>query len=64
MFKRGQTKTTLDRRLLILAMRLKEEAIALPHGPLRDTAIRKARHAETASHIDEWLSSTGLQAPR
>jgi hypothetical protein len=26
--------------------------------------IREARQAETASHINEWLSSPGLQAPR
>jgi hypothetical protein len=40
------------------------EANALPQGPLRDAAIRKARQAETGAHINEWLSSPGLQAPR
>jgi hypothetical protein len=45
-------------------MRLKDEANALPSGPLQDAAIRKARQTETASHMDEWLSSAGLQAPR
>jgi hypothetical protein len=64
MFQRSETKTTLQSRLLILARRLKAEADALPHGPLRDAAIRKARHAETASNMDEWLSSPGLQVPR
>jgi hypothetical protein len=62
MFQRSQT--SLQSRLLILATRLKAEASALPHGPSRDAAIRKARHAETASHMDEWLSSPGLQAPQ
>jgi hypothetical protein len=61
MFRRSQA--TLQRRLLILAARLKAEANALPHGPLRDVAIRKARHAEIASHMNEWLSSPGLRAP-
>jgi hypothetical protein len=62
MFQRSQT--TLQSRLLILATRLKAEASALPHGPLRDEAIRKARQAETASHMDEWLSSPGLRPPQ
>jgi hypothetical protein len=30
----------------------------------RETLLRKARPAETAAHMDEWLSSPGLQAPR
>jgi hypothetical protein len=64
MLQRSQTKPTLQSRLLILATRLKAEANALPHGPLRDAAVRKARHAETALHMDEWLSSPGLQAPQ
>jgi hypothetical protein len=50
MLQRSQTKATLQSRLLVQAMRLKDEANALPDGPLRDAAIRKARQAETASH--------------
>jgi hypothetical protein len=46
------------------AMRLKDEANELPPGPLRDARIRKARQAATACHVDEWLSSPGLQAPQ
>jgi hypothetical protein len=46
------------------AMRLKDEANELPPGPLRDARIRKARQAVTASHVNAWLSSPGLQAPR
>jgi hypothetical protein len=46
------------------AMRLKDEANELPPGPLRDAMIRKARQAVTASHVNEWLSSPGLQAPQ
>jgi len=29
----------------------------------RETLLRKARQAETAAHMDEWLSSPGLKAP-
>nr|WP_246735025.1 hypothetical protein [Bradyrhizobium sp. S69] len=61
---RSQAKPTLQSRLLIQATRLTVEANALPQGPLRDAAIRKARQAETGAHINEWLSSPGLQTPR
>jgi hypothetical protein len=64
MLPRSQTKPTLQSRLLAQAARLMLEANALPQGPLRDEAIRRARQAETGAHINEWLSSPGLQAPR
>jgi hypothetical protein len=64
MLQRSQTKPTLQSRVLIQVGRLKDEANALPHGPLRDAAIRKAREVETASRMSEWLSSPGLRAPR
>jgi hypothetical protein len=54
----------LQDRLGLHALRLKEEAQALRPGPERDAMIRRARQAETASHVDEWLSSPGLQPPR
>jgi hypothetical protein len=58
-----RTQMPLRDRLMLEANRLKDEANKLPHGPLRDAMIRKARQAETASHMDQWLSSPGLQAP-
>ena len=61
---RIQPKAPLQDRLMPEAMRLKEEANELPPGPLRDARIRKARQAVTASHVNEWLSSPGLQAPQ
>jgi hypothetical protein len=59
----SQPKLPLQDRLAIHALRLKEEAQALRPGPERDAMIRRARQAETASHVDEWLLSPGLQAP-
>jgi hypothetical protein len=35
----------------------------LPHGNLREAVERKARQAETGSHISEWLRSPGLRVP-
>ena len=46
------------------AKRLRAEARLLPPGVVRDALIRKARHAETGCHINQWLSSPGLQPPK
>jgi hypothetical protein len=46
------------------ARRLKGEAKKLPPGNERDDLIRKARQAETASHLTEWLTSPGLASPK
>jgi hypothetical protein len=45
------------------AERLRAEAEKLPRGPQRHGLERKARQAETATHIDEWLKSPGLRPP-
>jgi hypothetical protein len=39
------------------ARRLREEAESLPHGPVREAALRRARQAETGSHMSDWLRS-------
>ena len=54
----------LDQRLSQEAERLRQVAQDTPPGIMRDKLIRQARQAETASHMQEWLSSPGLQAPR
>jgi hypothetical protein len=54
----------LDQRLTEQAERLRKEAQGAPPGVMRDKLIRLARQAETASHMQEWLTSPGLQAPR
>jgi hypothetical protein len=63
MRRRFAQTTSLEERLADEARRLREEAELLPHGPVRDAAIRKARQAETGSHMSEWLRSSGLQPP-
>jgi hypothetical protein len=54
---------SLERRLAEEAERLRAEAELLPPGARRDQLIRKARQAETGSHLTEWLTSPGLQPP-
>jgi hypothetical protein len=58
-----RTQEPLRDRLMLEASRLTDEANKLPHGPLRDAMLRKARQSEVALHMDQWLSSPGLQAP-
>jgi hypothetical protein len=41
----------------------KRQAETLPHGKEREELLHKARQLETASHINHWLSSPGLQSP-
>jgi hypothetical protein len=58
----NQTQS-LEERLSEEAKRLREQAKALRPGPVRDDLIRKARQAETGSHMSEWLRSPGLRRP-
>jgi hypothetical protein len=60
----SQPKLPLQDRLALHALRLEEEARSLPPGPEREAMIRRARQVETASHVNEWLSSPSLQPPR
>jgi len=46
------------------AERLRAKAGKLRPGTERHDLERKARQAETAAHIDEWLDSPGLQPPK
>ena len=50
---------SFDERLADQAERLRKQAKRLPPGIERDDLIRRARQSETASHINEWLTSRG-----
>jgi hypothetical protein len=56
--------TSFEERLAKEAERLKEQAKELPPGKDRELLLRKARQANTAAHITEWLNSPGLQPPK
>jgi hypothetical protein len=62
--RRFKQTETLEQRLTDEAIRLREEAKLLPPGAVREAALRKARQTETASHISDWLNSSGLRAPK
>jgi len=59
-----QPTTQLEDRLAQEAKRLRKEAQGTPPGVERDRLIRRARQAETGSHMSEWLRSPGWQSPR
>jgi hypothetical protein len=55
---------TFEDRLSCEAHRLKEQAKELPPGLRREQLLRKARQAETAAQISQWLASPGLASPK
>jgi hypothetical protein len=50
-------------RLIEEAKRFFDEARLLPPGIMRNATLKKARQAEAAAHIDDWLHSPGLRPP-
>jgi hypothetical protein len=61
--RRFKQTVSLEERLASEAKRLREKAKTLPPGAARNELMRKARQAETGSHISEWLRSPGLTPP-
>lgn len=58
-----QTASFRD-RLKTFSAELKAKASELRPGREKDELLRKARQADTASHIDEWANSPGLRSPK
>ncbi|WP_342760691.1 hypothetical protein [Bradyrhizobium sp. CSA207] len=57
--------STFEERLAEEARRFKEAAEKeLPGSTARELLLRRARQAETVSHLSEWLRSPGLAAPK
>jgi hypothetical protein len=62
--RRFKQETSLDKRLTEQARHLRDQAKKLPPSGERDDLVRRARQAETAAHLSEWLSSSGPQPPK
>jgi hypothetical protein len=62
--RRFKQMPTLEFRLTTEAANLRKQAEGMPPGIRRDALLRRARQAETASHMNEWLSSPRLQPPK
>jgi hypothetical protein len=61
--RRFKNMLTFPERLDQEAKRLRAEAEKLQHGSEREQLLRKARQAETAFRVNDWLSSPGLRSP-
>jgi hypothetical protein len=57
-------KTMIDEKWQQQSEAAREEAEKLPHGKERDALVRKARQLQTASQINQWLSSPELRPPK
>jgi predicted trehalose synthase len=62
--RRFKQSATLEKRLTEEAVRLRREAEGIPPGVERERLVRRARQAETAAHMSEWLASPGLLPPK
>jgi hypothetical protein len=54
---------TFEDRIAAEKAKLEAQVAKLRPGPQMDELLKKIRQLETASHMNEWLSSPGLQAP-
>jgi hypothetical protein len=62
--RRIKHEKTFQERLAEEAQRFREAAQKLPpNSHAQELLLRRARQAETASHMNEWLTSPGLQPP-
>jgi hypothetical protein len=55
---------TFEERLAEEAAQFRKAAEQAQPGLARDLLLRRARQAETASRMNEWLTSPGLQPPK
>jgi hypothetical protein len=62
--RRFKQTQTLEERLAEEADRLPSEAKGTPPGIERVELMRRARRAETAAQMNQWLSSPALQPPK
>ena len=62
--RRIKQTASLIERLKTYSDELKNKASQLRPGPQQDALLRRVRQADTASHIDDWVDSSGLQPPK
>jgi len=62
--RRFKQTVPLEERLRVQAEADREKAESLPPCREREDLLLRARRADTASHLTEWLNSPGLQPPK
>ena len=60
---RVKHERSLQERLAEEAARFRDLSNQSPSERERQLYLRRARQAETAAHLDEWLNSPGLRPP-
>jgi hypothetical protein len=63
MQRRRSIPHTFEDRIAAEKAKLEAQVAKLKPGPQMDALRKKIRQLETASHMNEWLSSPGLQPP-
>jgi hypothetical protein len=63
MQRRRSRPHTFEDNIAAEKAKLEAQLAGLEPGPQMDAHLKKIRQLETASHMSEWLSSPGLQAP-
>ena len=61
---RFKQATSLQDRLAAFASDMREKAAGAAPGPEQDDLLKRARQADTARHLDNWINSPGLQSPK
>jgi hypothetical protein len=59
--RRFKQQLTLQDRVAGWAKDLRAHAATLPPGPDREMLLAKVRQAETAMHLENWITSPALQ---
>ncbi|ANW02242.1 hypothetical protein [Bradyrhizobium icense] len=55
---------TFEENIAAEKAKLEAEAAKLKPGPQLDRLLKKIGQLDTAAHINEWLTSPGLQPPQ
>jgi len=63
MRRRRSVPYTFEENIAAEKAKLEAKVTQLKPGPQMDVLLKKIRQLETASHLNEWLTSQGLQPP-
>jgi hypothetical protein len=63
MQRRRSAPHTFEGNIAAEKAKLEAQLADLKPGPQMDALRKKVRQLQTASHMNEWLSSPGLQTP-
>ncbi len=62
--RRFKQTVSLQDRISSFAETARKVAALRPPGAERDVLLRKARQADTAANLTDWVNSPGLQPPK